>query len=83
MAVLLEESERCSMCGTAAWEWEADRFAYMASVSVCEGCKVREAAQDSAKDISGGTIVLVSGAAREKALAAQREAYLASRKQKR
>lgn len=68
------------MCGTAPWEWEEDRFAYMATVHVCEGCKHREAARDDARNIDGGTIILVSGAAKEAALAEQRDKYLASKR---
>ena len=80
LATLTEEAQRCGMCGTADWEWSEDKFAYMPTVHVCEGCKLREAARDDAKDIDGGTIILVSGAAKEAALAEQREKYLASRR---
>jgi len=80
LASLTEEAQRCSTCGTADWEWSEDKFAYMPTVHVCQGCKLREAARDDAKDVDGGTIVLVSGAAKEAALAEQREKYLASRR---
>lgn len=80
LASLTEEAQRCGTCGTAGWEWSEDRFAYLATVHVCEGCKMRDAARDDAKDVTGGTIVLVSGAAKEAALAEQREKYLASRR---
>jgi hypothetical protein len=33
------EAGRCRGCGTFKDEWEADRFAYVASAWVCPGCE--------------------------------------------
>lgn len=82
LAITLEDGDRCQMCGTSSWEWEADQFAYVAAVHVCPGCKLREAAREDAADMTGGSIILISGEAKKAALAKQRAAYLASRGQK-
>lgn len=70
------------MCGTAEWEWAEDEYAYMPSVHVCRGCALKDAAREDANKVSGGTIVLLSGAAKREALAKQREQYLASRRRR-
>lgn len=80
MAHLLEEAERCSMCGTAAFEWDADQFAYVAAVHVCKGCALREQSREMAADTAGASVVLVSGEAKKAELARQREAYRQSRR---
>lgn len=60
LAHLLEEASRCSSCGTAAWEWEDDRFAYSATAVVCQGCFHLEAAAEDATDAPpGARMVLV------------------------
>jgi len=38
VAYLVEDSLRCSMCGTAGWEWEENKFAYTAVDEFCKGC---------------------------------------------
>jgi hypothetical protein len=42
LAFLLHASEKCSLCGTAEWEWDEDqggsRFAYEPVEKVCMGC---------------------------------------------
>jgi hypothetical protein len=38
----LEEGSRCSMCGTAQWEWDEDPGAYEAVPMTCPGCKERD-----------------------------------------
>ena len=38
MAYLLENAERCSMCGTAPWEWEENKFAFTPVDEFCQGC---------------------------------------------
>lgn len=42
LAFLLHESEKCSLCGTAEWEWDPDqggsRFAYEPVEKICMGC---------------------------------------------
>jgi hypothetical protein len=82
LAIQLEDAERCQMCGTSPWEWEEDRFAYTAVVHTCKDCQLREAAREDAAEISGGSIVLISGEAKRAALDKQRAAYQASRQQK-
>lgn len=46
MAYLLESSARCQSCGTAAWEWEEDRYAYTPLTMQCMGCYVKEVARE-------------------------------------
>ena len=58
-AHLLDEGARCSMCGTAPWEWEADPFAYEPVQETCRGCMLREAAQDDVSQGRGQRVVLV------------------------
>ena len=59
-AHLLEESSRCSRCGTAAWEWDDDKFAYSTAMHHCRGCFLLEAASEDQKDpIPGSTMVLI------------------------
>lgn len=38
MAYALESNARCSMCGTADWEWEDNKFAYTPIEEFCPGC---------------------------------------------
>jgi len=38
MAFAMESSLRCSMCGTAPWEWEENKFAFTAVEEFCQGC---------------------------------------------
>jgi hypothetical protein len=38
IAFLEEASLRCSMCGTAPWEWEQNKFAFTAVDEFCQGC---------------------------------------------
>ena len=59
VAYLMESAQRCTMCGTAPWEWEEDRFAYEASTHNCRGCQVKETASEDAPRIHGQTITLV------------------------
>lgn len=46
IAFVLEKNERCVFCGTAAWEWEEDRFAYEPVEKYCHGCYLKEMADD-------------------------------------
>jgi hypothetical protein len=38
IAYLLENSERCSMCGTAGWEWKENKYAFTPVDEFCQGC---------------------------------------------
>ena len=74
MAFMLESGERCQLCGTAAWEWEDDPFAYEAMVHRCHGCYVRDAARDEGELGPGTTISLVPRKKAEELKAAPRRA---------
>ena len=58
-AFLMEEGERCSMCGTFEWEWKADRKAYEPQESVCMGCYMRDVANEDRERKPGSRVVLV------------------------
>jgi len=45
-AYLMESNERCTMCGTAQWEWEEDRYAYEPLPIQCYGCYLREVSKE-------------------------------------
>lgn len=38
LAYIMEQSLRCTMCGTAEWEWEENKFAYTPVEEFCRGC---------------------------------------------
>jgi hypothetical protein len=38
LAFALEQAGRCTMCGTAPWEWEENRFAFTPVDEFCQGC---------------------------------------------
>lgn len=60
MALLLEKSERCDMCGTASWEWEENRFAYEAVDHFCQGCYLKSVYSDQeSTSLPGTNVVLV------------------------
>jgi len=80
LAWLAEDALRCKMCGTTDYEWDADKYAYIPSVQVCRGCAMRDNSKEMAKDVPGGTVVLLTGAAKKEELARQREKYRSSRK---
>jgi hypothetical protein len=55
-----DEAQRCPHCGTAEWEWEADRDAYTPEVRVCRGCHRRQAEEKNTRDLAqqmGGVYV--------------------------
>jgi len=49
------------MCGTAEWEWDADRFAYEPVEKYCHGCFIKDAAQDTdpRRNMAGITVELL------------------------
>jgi hypothetical protein len=59
VAYLMESGERCSMCGTAPWEWEEDRFAYEALTIKCEGCFRKEVANEGTESSPGVRMTLI------------------------
>ena len=62
------------MCGTAAWEWEQDRFAYMPVHTTCAGCAAKDLLRDDSERPGAGTsIVLVPQAVGEAMMDAANE----------
>jgi hypothetical protein len=57
MAFALEQSVRCSLCGTAPWEWEENRFAYTALDDFCQGCYQKSVFSDRESSSLPGTNV--------------------------
>ena len=57
LAFALEQSARCTMCGTASWEWEEDRFAYTAVEEFCHGCYQKSVFSDTQTKSLPGTNV--------------------------
>jgi hypothetical protein len=56
---MLEKNERCTMCGTAKWEWDENKFAYEAVEDFCPGCLRKSALQETAGNNPGSTVILV------------------------
>jgi len=69
VAHLLEAGERCQMCGTAAWEWEADQYAYTPMATMCTGCHLKDSAAEENLP-AGTTMTLVPRAVAERRSAA-------------
>ena len=69
VAVSLERAERCTMCGTASYEWEEDPFAYEAVRVSCPGCMRRETLQEDSGEsaLKGVSVRLHSAAMAERA----------------
>jgi len=57
MAFLLESGMRCTMCGTGAWEWEENKFAYTAVDEFCQGCYQKSIFSDTQGSSLPGTNV--------------------------
>lgn len=59
LAFVLESSERCSLCGTAAWEWADNPHAYEPEEKFCKGCYLKGVyTEASDSSIKGTTVVL-------------------------
>lgn len=59
MAYMYESAERCSLCGTAGWEWEQNRFAYEPDEKFCQGCYLKGSyAESLGKTLAGTTVEL-------------------------
>jgi hypothetical protein len=43
---VLEETLRCTLCGTAEWEWEHDKRAYAPVEEFCMGCYLKSVFTD-------------------------------------
>lgn len=60
LAFALEQSARCTQCGTAPWEWEENKFAYTAVEELCKGCYQKSVYQDTqSKSLPGTNVKLV------------------------
>lgn len=59
LAFMMEKAARCDMCGTAEWEWEADRFAYTPVEKQCKGCYLKHMAAEEGAQMPGTTIVMM------------------------
>lgn len=57
LAYILEEAERCTLCGTAPWEWEENPFAYEPTEKFCKGCYQKEVSSHG-DQLPGTTIEL-------------------------
>jgi hypothetical protein len=55
-----EKAERCQMCGSAPWEWEADRYAYEAVAMYCPGCYLTDLAAKDEETRPGVTYRLAA-----------------------
>lgn len=73
IAFAIEKAIRCTMCGTAPWEWDAlsggSRRAYEAVEVTCWGCYTKAAAQvhDVNRNMDGVTVELTPTGTRESA----------------
>ena len=57
LAFIMESSLRCSMCGTAPWEWEDNPYAYAAVEEFCKGCYQKSIFSDTETKSLPGTNV--------------------------
>ncbi len=57
LAYLMEQSSRCVSCGTAQWEWQENKFAYLAVDEHCPGCYQRAVASEAQGNSLPGTNV--------------------------
>lgn len=61
----IEKSLRCTLCGTAQWEWDRDQFAYEPVEHHCIGCAMREGAQKEMEPRNGVTVTLARASGAE------------------
>ena len=59
IAYLMEEALRCSLCGSAEWEWEDNKHAYDVTEKFCQGCYLKTVTADSNGGLPGTTVELV------------------------
>ena len=58
--MLMERAERCTMCGTAPWEWAEDPYAYEPDRETCFGCQKKDLLRDDTeKAPAGSSVVLI------------------------
>lgn len=58
LAYIIESNLKCPLCGTAEWEWEENRQAYVPQTKQCWGCYYREVANENERN-PGESIGLV------------------------
>lgn len=60
LAYAMEQSQRCTGCGTAPWEWEENKFAYTAVDEFCPGCYQKSLFQDGeSRSLPGTSVKLI------------------------
>jgi len=60
IAYSMEQALRCTMCGTAQWEWDEDKFAYTALDEFCKGCYQKSVFSDTeSRSLPGTNVKLV------------------------
>lgn len=59
LAFLQEEADRCPLCGTSEWEWDADPHSYHPMKKFCPGCHMVELARDSKDAQNGARVQLI------------------------
>lgn len=74
---MLTQGEKCSMCNTAAWEWDVElggnQHAYEPVHNFCRGCYLKHVAGEGEDAMPGTTIVLHPTGTREHALRLRRQ----------
>lgn len=58
LAFVIESGLKCGLCGTAEWEWDLDKQAYVPARKFCWGCYYREVANEDELS-TGQSVVLV------------------------
>lgn len=58
IAYMMEEGTRCSLCGTADWEWEENKRAYLPIEHFCRGCYIEKSYSEDQELLPGTTVRL-------------------------
>jgi len=58
LAFVFEKATRCELCGTADWEWEADRKAYEPVEKFCMGCYLKHMADEGGGQMPGTSFIM-------------------------
>lgn len=80
LAYFAEKSERCSLCGTAQWEWDEDRYAYTTEEKFCKGCYYKHVQSEGHDRLPGTTVELTKLTLTQKAQLQVREAERARKR---
>lgn len=73
LAFLIEKNERCTLCGTAPWEWEEDKYAYSTEEKFCQGCYMKHVSTEGQGRLPGTTVELTRNTPQRKAQVLVRE----------